>query len=124
MSDEQHYQPQYGRWAGRPEGVAPDFKRCCASLHDKWHPGGYQCSRKRGFGPDLAYCRQHDPETVKKRRDEVRTAGEKRYRKQRLEWAGPRFYEVLKQIADGHNDPRTIAALAIKTYHPPKGEQP
>ncbi|TMN46124.1 hypothetical protein, partial [Pseudoalteromonas piscicida] len=69
-----------------------------------------------------AYCKLHDPEAVALRQKETRTREDARYRKMRLEWAGPRFFEVLKQIADGHNDPRALAAEAIASLLPlPRG---
>jgi len=40
---------------GNPE----DIDRCIACVSDSsgWH--FYQCSRKRGHGPDGLYCKQH-----------------------------------------------------------------
>jgi hypothetical protein len=32
------------------------------------------------------------------------------------EWAGLRFFEVLKQIANGHNDHRSLAVEAIRDF--------
>lgn len=75
-----------------------------------------QCSRKRGHGPDKAYCKQHDPEAVKGRR----SAQERKYydelNKKQSQWHGPKFLAVLRQIADGHNDPRSIAKEVIDAY--------
>lgn len=111
----ERYKAGYGdSFAKRP----PDMTRCCEEVTryiGNWPHSG-QCARKRGYGPDGAYCKQHDPEAATKRRAEVDEREAARWRKQRLEWAGPCFYAVLKQIADGHNDPRSIAREAIAAY--------
>lgn len=49
---------RYGRWAGNPEGL-PEIKTDCI---ESVNPSGFipqQCSRKRGFGKDGLYCKQH-----------------------------------------------------------------
>lgn len=116
----EHYKPSYGAWAGNTAGHKPDLSRCCVEIADTStrFTRYRQCTRKHGFGPDGAYCKQHDPEAVARRKAEVEKRDAERYLKQRLEWAGPRFFAVLKQIADGHNDPRTIALEAIASYLP------
>jgi hypothetical protein len=43
----------YG-WHKTPE----DPTRCIESVHNRYS-GSYQCSRKRGHGPDGLYCKQH-----------------------------------------------------------------
>lgn len=53
-------QRRYGQWAGRPEGRAENMTLCRAEVPD----GGrsclfHQCNRKRGHGPEGAYCKQH-----------------------------------------------------------------
>lgn len=58
----------YGRWAGNPKGNPEDPTRCVEEVCS----GGremtfYQCLRKRGHGPEGLYCKQHDPEAVKRR---------------------------------------------------------
>jgi hypothetical protein len=109
------YKAEYGdSIARRP----PDLTRCCEEVTR--YIGGWphygQCARKRGFGPDQAYCKQHDPEAAAKRRAEVEAREWARYNKSRLEWAGPRFFAVLEKIANGHNDPRSLAQEAIAPY--------
>ncbi len=53
---------RYGQWAGNPKGVTED-KECC--IEEVWPSGRiggfvpYQCSRKRGYGPEKLYCKQH-----------------------------------------------------------------
>ena len=50
---------KYGVWAGNPRGRPENTTRCIANVSDGtgWH--WYQCSRKRGHGPDGLYCKQH-----------------------------------------------------------------
>ncbi len=48
----------YGQWAGDPKGRIEDETRCVEEvMSDFMH--FYQCSRKRGHGPDGLYCKQH-----------------------------------------------------------------
>lgn len=53
---------RFGVWAGNPKGYAEDPTRCIAAIGGSslWGPANErQCGRKRGFGPDGLYCRQH-----------------------------------------------------------------
>lgn len=109
------YQERYGDWAGNPRGRAPDLTRCCVEIHPSTgFRVPYQCNRKRGHRPDNAYCKQHSPEAVAARDK----AAKERYEKQSLKWKyetyGKMFHDVLKQIADGHNDPRSLAIETLK----------
>lgn len=57
---------RYGTWAGDPRGVPEDPSRCIMELFGAvGSPGGYQCTRKRGYGPAGAWCKQHDPDARK-----------------------------------------------------------
>ena len=50
----------YGNWAGDPKGQKEDITRCIEEVWPRdvgWVP--YQCLRKRGYGPDGLYCKQH-----------------------------------------------------------------
>jgi hypothetical protein len=98
-------------------------ERCC-----KWvsHPrgwGGRQCERKRGYGPEQAYCKQHDPVAEKARNDErdARWAAEREEIRAnlKLQRNAQNFLDALRLIANGHNDPRSLALEAITHY----GEQ-
>lgn len=108
------YPTHYGRWAGNPAGnpARPDW--CVAVVYNKWHPNGHQCNKKRGHGPDGAYCKQHDPiarDLAEKQRlakfhkqmDEIRA-------KRRAEEA---VAKAIKLIAEGHNNPRALAQWAL-----------
>lgn len=119
---------RYGRWAGNPTGVAEDPKRCVKSLMDRWHPGGYQCTRPRGHGPDGCYCKQHDPAAVAARtvvRDAAYSAklAADNLRRQKAE-AGAKALDALKQIADGHNDPRSLAQELLDQFPALKEPRP
>ena len=74
-----------------------------------WH----QCYRSAKVGDR---CRQHDPAAVKAR-DEARTV---KYNREQRVWlirvSGHRFLDVLRQIADGHDDPGTLARDTIKEF--------
>lgn len=54
----ERYEQRYNVWGGNASGKAPDYSRCCEVVS---HGTGLskQCSRKRGFGPEEAYCKQH-----------------------------------------------------------------
>lgn len=43
----------------RRKGIPEDKTRCVAEVEDStgWHL--FQCSRKRGYGPNGEYCKQH-----------------------------------------------------------------
>ncbi len=48
----------YGQWAGNPKGHS--YKRGYCAYH-VFPPLGmhHQCMRKKGYGPNMLYCRQH-----------------------------------------------------------------
>ena len=49
----------YGAWAGNPKGSLENPARC---IKEVWPRDGYiahQCRRKRGYGKDGLYCKQH-----------------------------------------------------------------
>lgn len=68
MDNEQDTPRRYGDWAGNPKGHAEDTKRCIVEVWptsgNGWIP--YQCSRKRGHGPDGLYCKQHGAKEEKR----------------------------------------------------------
>lgn len=96
----------------------PDYKLCCEqviSYETNW-PRLHQCQRKRGFGPEQAYCKQHDPEAVKARQAANDKRANESWNKRRYEFSGKRFFDVLQQIADGHNDARGLAQETIAKF--------
>ena len=49
----------YGAWAGNEKGQSEDVTRC---IKEVWPTSGwipYQCQRKRGYGKNGLYCKQH-----------------------------------------------------------------
>ena len=61
---------RYGCWGGNRAGLAEDKDRCVESIWHNHSPGGYgdQCSRKRGYGPNGEFCKQHDPGAIAKKK--------------------------------------------------------
>ena len=57
----------------------PDL--CIEEVHEHGTSYYYQCSRPRGYGTDGLYCKQHDPETVKARREAADLASKARWDK-------------------------------------------
>jgi hypothetical protein len=57
----------YGAWAGNPKGHAEDKTRC---IEEVWPRDSfmipYQCHKKRGYGPDGKYCKQHAKKLAEK----------------------------------------------------------
>ena len=50
----------YGAWAGNSKGQPYDPERCAYAVrYDPRSPTKFQCSRKRGHGPDGLFCKQH-----------------------------------------------------------------
>lgn len=47
----------YGRWAGKPTGEKEDPELCLEEVWDRFM--AHQCLRRRGHGPDGAFCKQH-----------------------------------------------------------------
>lgn len=117
MEQTARYPKHYGLVTGLRTGTAPDFTRCCVEVsgHQMW-ANYHQCTRKRGHGPDGAYCKQHDPAAAEARRKASDAKYAQLHNNLRIEWAGPKFFEALVKIADGHNDPRAVAQEAIKDY--------
>lgn len=110
------YPKAYAKWAGNPAGVKPDYNRCCAkvSTSNNWFPS--QCTRKRGYGPDEAYCKTHDPAVVAERERKSLEKYRAKSKERLYEFYGKSFYNVLKKIADGHNDARGLAQEIINNF--------
>lgn len=111
------YPKSYGSWAGDPKGHQPDYSRCCQEVwsNERWSRHS-QCQRKRGHGPDGAYCRQHDPEVVKARRAASDARYKAEFNEKRYGWHGKTFFDALQLIADGHNDARGLARETIDKF--------
>lgn len=109
-----HHKPGYGSFNRH---VAPDPTRCAAEIPDAtgW-VRTRQCSRKRGHGSEGAFCKQHDPAVKAARQAEADRKNRKRWRERAREFSGPRFLDALRQIAAGHNDPRTLASEIVDDF--------
>lgn len=93
----------------------PDYTRCCEQVYGAGRGGGsHQCNRKNGFGPHGAYCKQHDPDAVKAKYAARQAAWDAKSAKETALWNAKAALEpALRQIADGHNDPRSLAESVI-----------
>lgn len=98
---------------------------CCGQVRssDGWHT--YRCSREGVIEREgKFYCRQHDPVAVKARHDARDAKWEAEWaaqtaaraaakaaaeRQARLAALAELAVPVLREIAKGHNDPRTLA---------------
>jgi hypothetical protein len=110
------YTPETGpSWKRKP---AIDFARCRAQTYDNVSRNFSQCSRKKVIERDgVGYCKQHDPE-AEKARDAVRREREMaEARTRERQWKRPLEYrDALREIANGHNDPRTVAREALEQW--------
>ena len=98
---------KYGAWAGNPNGIPEDTTRCIETVSE---PGrgvlSHQCGNKRGYGKDGLYCKIHDPEYVKAKRQAEQNKWEKKRKAEseeleanaRLIASAPDMYEALKKI--------------------------
>jgi hypothetical protein len=92
----------------------PDFSRCAASVFDRDGWGSHQCTRKNGHGPHGAWCKAHDPVARQAKDDARRAEMHVRWnREMRLHDATAAVEPALRQIAAGHNDPRSLAESVI-----------
>ena len=107
------FKAQYRRSYGRGYSpVAPDYTRCADSVVDGFHSS--QCSRKNGHGPHGAWCKQHDPIARAAKRDaqNAKWRAESELKLARHA-ANAALEPALRQIAAGHNDPRSLAESVI-----------
>lgn len=63
-----HHKNSYGSWAGNERGHLPDPSRCAAEVCSPGSMIFHQCSFKRGYGPEEAYCKIHDPVRIAEKR--------------------------------------------------------
>lgn len=106
----------------------PEPGRCRAAVHEGGRSVGfYQCTRKskvtrtvltrNGQTAEVEYCRTHDPVAVKAKAEKWRADFDAKGARERAHFAelkrqkdlGAAAIAALKQIAAGHNDPRTLA---------------
>ncbi len=48
---------RYDAWVGNPYGDPENMNNCIYHIRSGFHE--YQCVRKRGYGKDNLYCKQH-----------------------------------------------------------------
>ena len=114
MAKEDHYKAKYGDWAGNTNGHKPNYDRCCEEVIGAGRGMLFsQCARKAKYGPDGAYCKQHDPAAVAERRRVENEKYQQAMKKARPKWYAAEMLSILRQIADGHNDPRSIATEIV-----------
>jgi hypothetical protein len=109
-----HFRPAYGRYGG----VRPDFARCADTVSSGsiWH-GSKQCSRKNGHGPDGAFCKQHDPQALAAKRVARDAAWRREWdQKARKSAFTSESKNAIRAIAEGHNDPMTLAREILARY--------
>lgn len=119
MAKLDHYPKNYGSWAGRPDGVKPNYQCCAAEVsrsEGNWTRFS-QCTRKCGHGPDGAFCKTHDPVAVERRRDKSTAAWKAKWNAERYQLHGETFFNALQKIADGYNDARGLAQEVIEEFH-------
>jgi hypothetical protein len=54
-----YHRDYYGRWAGSERGVRAKPDQCATSVYPGNSFISRQCCRKRGHGPESAFCKQH-----------------------------------------------------------------
>ena len=112
-----HHRQSYGNWAGRPSGSKADPTRCAQTVCANERGAiPKQCGRKRGYGPESAFCRQHDPAAVAARDAGARDRHEAEWKEHLKKIYGPTFLNALREIAAGHNDPRALAQSIIDKF--------
>jgi len=91
--------------------------RCCAKVQSSnWR--STQCSNKGVIELDgKFFCKIHDPEEVEKRRRRREEKSKRSLAEFRKQSAGPKFYAALKAIAEGHEDPKNLAAKRLKNFN-------
>ena len=126
------------RYWPRSEPWQPKAGNCRASVHDRDSRSfnSHQCSKKakvvrkvlhHGKEVEFGYCGLHDPVAVAEKRAKREAAWRAKWDAEQAAWKAKqdarelaeraeRAIEALRQIAAGHNDPRS---LAIEVLGPP-----
>lgn len=123
-----HHRQSYGKWGGNPRGTPVDVSRCAESVSSSDRGSiPHQCRKARGYGPDAAFCKQHDPAEVAKRSAASAKAYDSKRREESLLHfrfvGGGKLIEALQSIADGNNDPRTLARETLDAWRKSMGER-
>ena len=104
---------------GRALTVPAIASKCCETVYSQgsW-PSHHQCTKSRGYGPEQAYCKVHDPAYIAKKRDAAKEKASAASKRDNVAWAAQRLFNALCRIADGESDPVSIAHEAIKDLIP------
>lgn len=95
------------------DGKTPRCQEQVCRYTGNWPHFG-QCERSAKVGDR---CRQHDPVAIEARKRATREREDEEYKQHLMKIYGPRFFNVLKQIAAGHNDPRRLAQDTIDEFN-------
>lgn len=115
----------------RPNGFqrmspAVDLSRCRAQVYEQVSRNFSQCARRASVQEEgLGFCKQHAPSAERARM----AASAERDRRQREARTRPfqmltAYGEALRAIADGHNDPRQLAAETLARFGPAQPSSP
>jgi hypothetical protein len=96
----------------------PDYARCAESVADDGRMvTSSQCSRKNGHGPEGAWCKQHDPQAIAAKREARNAAWRREWDQKARETAfTAESKTAIRAIAEGHNDPMTLAREILARY--------
>lgn len=89
---------------------------CPVSFRDAGWTRKMQCTRKPGHGPDGLYCKQHSPEAVEARVKAQDERHKQRMSEWRPRWCATAMLKIIRQIANGHNDPRGLCSEFMRKY--------
>ncbi len=98
----------------RKETYRPERCQHEVTFYQSNWPNHKQCDRKHL--PGSQFCKQHDPAAIAARRAESDKRGEIAWLKRRKEFRAEQFFDALKRIADGDNNPRETAREAIASF--------
>ena len=73
--------------------------------------GDWQCRR---LADASGYCWQHSPDAVEARAREKQEKLDAMSALDEVRWHGPAFRDVLRKIANGHNDPANYAREVLE----------
>jgi hypothetical protein len=116
VSDSKCYQESYGNWSGNPDGRPANHSLCCKSVYAKGKIISHQCRKARGFGPDRAYCKQHDPLAIEARRKITAEKWDAKFADERPKLHAAEFLNALRDIAAGHNDAKGLAQQVLAEF--------
>lgn len=112
---------EYKKAYGQRENYKPDYTRCAAEVSDPTMFASYhQCTRKARYDPDEngkpTTCKIHSEAAIAARRTKQDAAYQADSLRHSYQLYGKSFFDALQEIADGHNDPRSLAAEKIKEF--------